>query len=43
VQPDLVCGTSVGAINGAALAADPAQTFEELAVPFECVAGHAHR
>jgi NTE family protein len=92
VQPDLVCGTSVGAINGAALAADPtpegarrllglwdvladegvldgsvirrvaevvrrrtslhgngalrrmlrerlpAQTFEELAVPFECVA-----
>jgi NTE family protein len=92
VKPDLVCGTSVGAINGAALAADPtpdgarrllalwdalaeegvldgsvirrvaevvrrrtslhgngalrrmlrerlpAQTFEELAVPFECVA-----
>jgi NTE family protein len=92
VAPDLVCGTSVGAINGAALAADPtpggarrllemwdvlanegaldgsmarrvaevvrrrtslhgngqlrrmlrerlpAQTFEELAVPFECVA-----
>jgi NTE family protein len=92
VVPDLVCGTSVGAINGAALAADPtpdgarrllglwdalanegaldgsvirraaevvrrrtslhgngalrrmlherlpAQTFEELAVPFECVA-----
>jgi NTE family protein len=92
VRPDLVCGTSVGAINGAALAADPtpggaqrlvafwdaladetvldgsvirrvaevvrrrtslhgngalrrmlrdrlpAQTFEELAVPFECVA-----
>src|SRR6202035_1630961 len=23
VQPDLVCGTSVGAINGAAIAADP--------------------
>src|SRR5690349_7910101 len=23
VQPDLICGTSVGAINGAALAADP--------------------
>jgi NTE family protein len=23
LQPDLVCGTSVGAINGAALAADP--------------------
>ena len=92
VRPDLVCGTSVGAINGAAIAADPtpegaqrllaiwetlgdngmldgslvgrvaglvhrrtalhgngalrrmlqdrlpAQTFEELAVPFECVA-----
>jgi NTE family protein len=92
VRPDLVCGTSVGAINGAALAADPtpsgvkrllgmwdalanegmldgsvirrvaevvrrrtslhgngalrrllceqlpAHTFEELAVPFECVA-----
>ncbi|GAC1637473.1 MAG: patatin-like phospholipase family protein [Mycobacterium sp.] len=92
VQPDYICGTSVGAINGAALAADPsprgalklqgiwdelaqdgilsgspvrraveaiqrrtalhesaslrtmlharlpAQTFEELAVPFECVA-----
>jgi NTE family protein len=92
VAPDLLCGTSVGAINGAALAADPtpggarrlldmwdvlanegaldgsvvrrvaevvrrrtslhgngqlrrmlrerlpAQTFEELAVPFECVA-----
>ena len=92
VQPDLVCGTSVGAINGAAIAADPtpdgaqrllaiwdalaedgildgslirrvaevvrgrtslhgngglrrmlrdrlpAQTFEELSVPFECVA-----
>ncbi len=92
VQPDLVCGTSVGAINGAAIAADPtpegvrrllaiwdalaehgildgslvrrvvevmgrrtslhgngalrrmlhdrlpAQTFEELVVPFECVA-----
>jgi NTE family protein len=92
VRPDLVCGTSIGAINGAMLAADPtpqgarnlsalwdalakeggldgsvvrrvaevvrrrtslhgngelrrmlrerlpAQTFEELAVPFECVA-----
>ena len=92
VRPDVVCGTSVGAINGAALAADPtptgakrllalwdaladegaldgsmlrrfaevvrrrtslhgngelrrmlrerlpAQTFEDLAVPFECVA-----
>jgi NTE family protein len=92
VRPDLMCGTSVGAINGAALAADPtpggarrllamwdamaeggvldasmvrrvaevvrrrtslhgngelrrmlrerlpAQTFEDLAVPFECVA-----
>jgi NTE family protein len=92
VRPDVVCGTSVGAINGAALAADPTpagakqllafwdalpnesaldgsmlrrfaevvrrrtslhdnnelrrmlrawlpvQTFEELAVPFECVA-----
>ena len=92
VRPDLVCGTSIGAINGAALAADPtpegarqlltiwdalaergilagsilqrlagvmhrrtslhgngalrqmlrdrlpARTFEELAVPFECVA-----
>ncbi|MGX9789188.1 patatin-like phospholipase family protein [Mycobacterium sp. MMS18-G62] len=92
VQPELVCGTSIGAINGAALAADPTpegarlllalwdalseggvmdgsivrrvaevvrrrtslhgngqlrrllreqlpvQTFEELAVPFECVA-----
>ncbi|MFG1934095.1 patatin-like phospholipase family protein [Mycobacterium sp. NPDC048908] len=92
VRPDVVCGTSVGAINGAALAADPtpaggrqllafwdalpdegaldgsvfrraaevvrrrtslhgngelrrmlreylpARTFEELAVPFECVA-----
>jgi NTE family protein len=92
VRPDLVCGTSVGAINGAAIAADPspegaqrlldiwdalaedgildgslvrravevmrrrtslhgngslrrilrdrlpAQTFEELVVPFECVA-----
>jgi NTE family protein len=92
VRPDLVCGTSIGAINGAALAADPtpegarrllgfwdvladegvldgsmirrvaevvrrrtslhgngqlrrmlrerlpAQTFEELVVPFECVA-----
>ena len=23
VRPDLVCGTSIGAINGAALAADP--------------------
>src|SRR5690349_24646307 len=23
VQPELVCGTSVGAINGAAIAADP--------------------
>jgi NTE family protein len=92
VEPDLVCGTSIGAINGAVLAADPtqdgvrrllalwdalanegaldvsvirrvaevvrhrtslhgngalrrmlrerlpAQTFEDLAVPFECVA-----
>jgi NTE family protein len=97
VQPDLVCGTSVGAINGAVLAADPtpsgaqrllaiwevlaeegildgsvlrrvakvmrsrtslhgngafrrmlrdrlpAQTFEELAVPFECVAASIER
>src|ERR1700754_2137264 len=92
IRPDLVCGTSVGAINGAAIAADPTpegakqllvmwhaladdgvldgsvvrrvaevmrrrtslhdtgilrrllreslpvQSFEELAVPFECVA-----
>src|SRR6201998_1765279 len=97
VRPDLVCGTSVGAINGAAIAADatlegaeplfgilevlgeegvldgslirrvaevvrrrtslhgsgalrrmlrdrlPAQTFEDLAVPFECVAGSIER
>jgi NTE family protein len=97
VRPDLVCGTSVGAINGAALAADPTpggaqrlltmwdalaedgildgslirraaevvrrrtslhgngalrrllhdrlpvQTFEELAVPFECVAASIER
>src|SRR6478735_4485889 len=26
VRPDVVCGTSVGAINGAALAADPTPT-----------------
>lgn len=97
VRPDLVCGTSVGAINGAAIAADPtpegaqrllemwdalgdkgmvdgslagrfaglvrrrtalhgagplrrllrnrlpAQTFEDLAVPFECVAASIER
>ncbi|MEO3758543.1 patatin-like phospholipase family protein [Mycobacterium sp. B14F4] len=97
VRPDLVCGTSVGAINGAAIAADPtlhgvdrlldiwgslaehgvldgsllrrtahvvrrrtslhgngplrqmlrdrlpARTFEELAVPFECVAASIER
>ena len=97
VRPDVVCGTSVGAINGAAIAADPtpkgahrllaiwgalaedgmldgsllrraaeivrrrtslhgngelrrmlrdrlpAQTFEELAVPFECVAASIER
>jgi NTE family protein len=97
VIPDLVCGTSIGAINGAAIAADPtaagaeqllamwdglaangvldgslirrvvevarrrtalhgnealrrilhdrlpAQTFEELAVPFECVAASIER
>lgn len=97
VRPDLVCGTSVGAINGAALAADPTpegaralvkfwdalggegvfggslirraaevlrrptslhdnselrrllrerlpvHTFEELAVPFECVAASIER
>src|ERR1700752_2828187 len=97
VHPDLVCGTSVGAINGAAIAADPtpegaqhllaiwdalaeegvldgtlirrvaevlrrrtslhgngalrrmlrdrlpAQTFEDLAVPFECVAARIER
>src|SRR4029078_771690 len=97
VRPDLVCGTSVGAINGAALAADPtpegvkrlltiwdaladedvlgsarigrvaevmrrrtslhgndtlrrllrdrlpAQRFEDLAVPFECVAASIER
>jgi NTE family protein len=97
VCPDLVCGTSVGAINGAAIAADPtpdgakrllaiwdalaeegvldgslirrvaevvrrrtslhgndalramlrerlpAQTFEDLAVPFECVAASIER
>jgi NTE family protein len=97
VRPDLICGTSIGAINGAALAADPtpegaqrlvamwdalaeegildgslirrvaevvrrrtslhgngalrrllrerlpAQTFEELAVPFECVAASIER
>lgn len=97
VHPDLVCGTSVGAINGAAIAADPtpegaehllaiwdalaeegvldgslirrvaevvrrrtslhgsgalrrmlrdrlpAQTFEDLAVPFECVAASIER
>jgi NTE family protein len=97
VHPDLVCGTSVGAINGAAIAADPtpqgaehllaiwgalaeegvldgslvrrvaevvcrrtslhsngalrrmlrdrlpAQTFDDLAVPFECVAASIER
>ena len=97
VRPDLVCGTSVGAINGAAIAAEPtpagaqrllemwdalaedgvldgspmrrvaelvrhrtslhgngdlrqllrdrlpAQTFEDLAVPFECVAASIER
>lgn len=97
VRPDLVCGTSVGAINGAAIAADPtpegaqrllemwerlagngmldgslvgrlaslvsrrtalhgngglrrmlrdrlpAQTFEDLVVPFECVAASIER
>lgn len=97
IRPDLVCGTSIGAINGAAIAADPspegvqrlmgiwaaladdgildrsmlrqvaeivrhrtslhgndelrrllrdklpAQTFEELAVPFECVAASVER
>jgi NTE family protein len=97
VRPDLVCGTSVGAINGAAIAADPtpegakrllaiwdalaeegvldgslirrvaevarrgtslqgngalrrmlrdrlpAQTFEDLAVPFQCVAASIER
>jgi NTE family protein len=97
VRPDLVCGTSVGAINGAAIAADPtdggverllsmwdalaeegfpdgsvvrrvaevvrrrtslhgnsalrrmltdrlpARTFEDLAVPFECVAASVER
>ncbi|KRE27933.1 patatin [Mycobacterium sp. Soil538] len=97
IRPDLVCGTSVGAINGAALAADPTpagaqrllatwealaeegvfdgsfmrraaevmrrrtalhsnsalrrmlqnrlpvRTFEELAVPFECVAASIER
>jgi NTE family protein len=97
IRPDLVCGTSVGAINGAALAADPTpegaqallkiwdalaeggvldgslirriaevvrrrtslhdngplrrmlhdrlpvQTFEDLAVPFECVAASIER
>jgi NTE family protein len=97
VRPELVCGTSVGAINGAAIAADPtpdgaerllamwdmlardgildssplrrvaevvrsktalhghrqlrqllrdhlpAQTFEDLAVPFECVAASIER
>ena len=97
VRPDLVCGTSVGAINGAAIAADPtpegaqrlvemwealgrtdtfggslvgplaslvrrrtalhgngalrrmlhdrlpARTFEELLVPFECVAASVER
>ena len=97
VQPELVCGTSVGAINGAAIAADPtpdgaqrllemwealgrtdmfggsligriaglvsrrtalhgngalrrmledhlrARTFEDLAVPFECVAASVER
>ncbi len=97
VRPDLLCGTSVGAINGAAIAADPtpegaerllgiwdalaekgildgslirrvtdvvrhrtslhgndairrmlcdrlpAQTFEDLAVPFECVAASIER
>jgi NTE family protein len=97
VRPDLVCGTSVGAINGAAIAADPtpegaeyllaiwdalahegildgslirrtaevvrrgtsvqgngalrrmlrdrlpAQSFEDLAVPFECVAASIER
>jgi NTE family protein len=97
VRPDLVCGTSVGAINGAAIAADPttegaqrllaiwdalaadkvldgspirrvadlvrhrtalhgngelrrmlrdrlpARTFEDLAVPFECVAASIER
>jgi len=97
IRPDLVCGTSVGAINGAVVAADPtpggarrllaiwdalarervldgslirraaevmrrrtalhsnselrrmlcdrlpAQTFEELAVPFECVAASIER
>ncbi|MBU8819369.1 patatin-like phospholipase family protein [Mycolicibacterium goodii] len=97
IRPDLVCGTSVGAINGAALAADPtpegaralvkfwdelgdqevfggsllrraaevlrkptslhdnselrrllrewlpAQTFEDLVVPFECVAASIER
>ncbi len=97
VRPDLVCGTSIGAINGAAIAADPtpegvrrlmsiwgalatdgmldgspiwrlahmarrrtslhannalrrmlreqlpAQTFEDLAVPFECVAASIER
>src|SRR3954468_13571662 len=97
VRPDLVCGTSIGAINGAAIAADPtsggverllsmwdalasdgvldgsvigrvaqvmrhrtslhsnralrrmlverlpARTFEDLAVPFECVAASIER
>ena len=25
IVPDLICGTSIGAINGAAIAADPTQ------------------
>ena len=30
VRPDLVCGTSVGAINGAAIAADPRRGAQRL-------------
>ena len=46
VAPDLVAGTSVGALNGAVVAIDPTtaagcrapgRTFEELALPFAAI------
>src|ERR1700747_1952736 len=39
VHPDLVCGTSVGAINGAAIAADPtAEGAEHLLAIWDALA-----
>ena len=40
IRPDLVCGTSVGAINGAAIAADPTPEGARASVGDM---GHAHR